>query len=298
MTAAGTGRRSLKQRLAAGERLHGALLRIPSETLVEMAGIAGLDYVVIDCEHGPADLTALQHHLTAAAAQGIDVLVRVGAAEPALALRCLDLGAAGLIHPHVGSARDARAVVAADRYPPLGRRGFATYSRAGRFGTVSAAGHLAAAEETLVVVMIETARACDAAEEIASTEGVDAVLAGPADLAADRGFPGPDVVGAMVSRVHRATHAAGRAVMTIVAGAEGAREAERAGAQLVLYNMAQVLMDTFRTLVPPRPADGSAPADRHRCPAPPGPAAPSAGARPAAGGAPASARPDAPRHTS
>ena len=68
MTARGTPRRGLKQRLADGERLRGALLRLPSETLVEMAGVAGLDYVVIDCEHGPADLTLLQHHLTAAAA--------------------------------------------------------------------------------------------------------------------------------------------------------------------------------------------------------------------------------------
>ncbi len=99
MTARGPGRPSLKRRLAAGERLYGALLRLPSETLVEMAGVAGLDYVVLDCEHGPADTTALQHHLTAAAAHGVDVLVRVGAAEPALALRCLDLGATGIVHP-------------------------------------------------------------------------------------------------------------------------------------------------------------------------------------------------------
>ncbi|MEV8565165.1 aldolase/citrate lyase family protein [Streptomyces sp. NPDC051322] len=256
MTAAKEGRRSLKQRLAAGERLYGALLRLPSETLVEMAGVAGLDYVVIDCEHGPADMTVLQHHVTAAAAQGLDVLVRVGMSEPALALRCLDLGAAGLIHPHVDSAQDARQAVAADRYPPLGRRGFATYSRAGRFGTVSAADHLAAAEQTLVVAMIETARACAVAEEIVSTEGVDAVLVGPADLAADCGFPGQDVIDGLIATAHRATRAAGRSVMTIVPGAAGARAAEQAGAQLVLYNMAHVLMDTFRALVPPRPGDG------------------------------------------
>ncbi|MEV6793569.1 aldolase/citrate lyase family protein [Streptomyces sp. NPDC051320] len=256
MTAAKEGRRSLRQRLAAGERLYGALLRLPSETLVEMAGVAGLDYVVIDCEHGPADMTALQHHVTAAAAQGLEVLVRVGTSESALALRCLDLGAAGLIHPHVDSAQDARRAVAADRYPPLGQRGFATYSRAGRFGTVSAADHLAAAEQTLVVAMIETARACAAADEIASTEGVDAVLVGPADLAADCGFPGQDVIDGLIGTTHRATRAAGRSVMTIVPGVAGARAAEQAGAQLVLYNMAHVLMDTFRTLAAPRPGGG------------------------------------------
>ncbi|POX36877.1 2-dehydro-3-deoxyglucarate aldolase [Streptomyces sp. Ru73] len=251
MTAGATGRRSLKQRLAAGERLYGALLRIPSETLVEMAGIAGLDYLVIDCEHGPADMTALQHHLTAAAAHGIDVLVRVGTAEPALALRCLDLGAAGIIHPHIDSAADAREAVAADRYPPLGRRGFATYSRAGRFGTVSAAEHLTAAADTLVVAMIETARGCAAARGIAATDGIDAVLVGPADLAVDCGLPPGEALDARIAAVHRAARDAGRAVMSIVPGTAAAEAAARAGARLVLYNTAQVLMDTFRALAAP-----------------------------------------------
>ncbi|CAM5357395.1 5-keto-4-deoxy-D-glucarate aldolase [Streptomyces tendae] len=266
MTASVPRRPSLKRRLASGERLYGALLRLPSETLVEMAGVAGLDYVVLDCEHGPADMTALQHHLTAAAAQGVEVLVRVGTAEPALALRCLDLGAAGVIHPHVDSAEDARRAVAADHYPPLGQRGFATYSRAGRFGTVTAREHLAAGEDTLVVVMIETERACAAAAEITATQGVDAVLVGPSDLAADCGFPGRGVIDALTEGAHRAARAAGRAVMTIVPSTEAAREAEEAGAQLVLFNMAAVLMDTFRSLASPstgrRAAEPSAPASR------------------------------------
>ncbi|WP_051871425.1 HpcH/HpaI aldolase family protein [Streptomyces sclerotialus] len=256
MTAGAAGRPSLKRRLAAGERLYGALLRLPSETLVEMVGVAGLDYVVIDCEHGPADMTALQHHLTAAAAQGIDVLVRVGTAEPALALRCLDLGAAGIIHPHIDSAADARRAVAGDRYPPLGERGFATYSRAGRFGTVTAAEHLAAAEETLVVAMIETARGCSAADGIAATEGVDAILVGPADLAVDCGFPPEEALRELIATAHGAAHDAGRAVMSIVPDLAGARAAEQAGAQLVLYNMAAVLMHTFRSLTAPGTGPG------------------------------------------
>lgn len=263
MTARGTAYsglpyRSLRQRLADGERLRGVLLRLPSETLVEMAGVAGFDYAVIDCEHGPADTALLQHHLTAAAAHGLDVLVRVGSAEPALALRCLDLGAAGLIHPHVDSREDARRAVAASHYPPHGERGFATYSRAGRFGTVTAAEHVAASRETLVVTMIETRRGCEDADAIAGTDGVDAVLVGPADLAADCGFPDPGVVDGLTVRAHDAARAHQRAVMTIVPNIEAARDAERGGAQLVLYNMAHVLMETLRSLAAPGTADGPA----------------------------------------
>ncbi|MFD9292511.1 HpcH/HpaI aldolase/citrate lyase family protein [Streptomyces sp. NPDC060030] len=248
MTGRSAPHHSLKQRLAAGEQLRGALLRLPSETLVEMAGVAGLDYVVIDCEHGPADTAMLQHHLTAAAAHGIDVLVRVGSAEPALALRCLDLGAAGLIHPHVNSREDARRAVAASHYPPWGERGFATYSRAGEFGTVTAADHVAASRETLVVTMIETRRAVDDADAIAGTDGVDAVLVGPADLAADCGFPEPGVVDGLIARAHDAARTNRRAVMSIVPSVDAATTAERHGAQLIVYNMAHVLMGTLRSL--------------------------------------------------
>ncbi|MGW2346520.1 HpcH/HpaI aldolase family protein [Streptomyces sp. NPDC001661] len=250
MTSTHAQRTSLKARLAAGECLYGCLLRLPSETLVEMAGVAGLDYIVIDCEHGPADMAALQHHLTAAAAHGMDVLVRIGEHEPALALRCLDLGAAGIIHPHVDSAEDARRIVACDHYPPLGRRGFATYSRAGRFGTVGPAEHVAAARETLVVAMVETTAACTAAKEIVTTPGVDAVFVGPADLAADCGFPGRAAVDGLIADVHTATREAGRTVMTIVPDAAAGRSAARSGSQLVLYNTTQVLMDALRALAP------------------------------------------------
>ncbi|MBZ2408200.1 2-dehydro-3-deoxyglucarate aldolase [Streptomyces sp. L06] len=253
MTVPRTPRRSLRRRLADGESLRGALLRLPSETLVEMAAVAGLDYVLLDCEHGPADTALLQQHLWAAEAHGLDVLVRVGTGEAALALRCLDLGAAGLVFPHVDGAEDARRAVAASHYPPLGERGFATYSRSGRFGTVTAAEHVAASRETLVIAMIETRRACEAAGEIAGTEGVDAVLVGPADLAMDCGFPAPEVVGGLVGQAHRATAENGRTVMAIVPGLAAAQAAEEAGARLVVFNTAQVLMDTFAALA--RPAE-------------------------------------------
>ncbi|MEK8168778.1 aldolase/citrate lyase family protein [Streptomyces sp. M19] len=93
MTARGT-RGGLKQRLADGERLRASCCGSLGDPGGD-GGVAGFDYVVIDCEHGPADTVTLQQHLTAAAAHGIEVLVRVGSAEPGLALRCLDLGAAG-----------------------------------------------------------------------------------------------------------------------------------------------------------------------------------------------------------
>ncbi|MFJ8814757.1 HpcH/HpaI aldolase family protein [Amycolatopsis thermoflava] len=241
--------RTLKQRLAAGERLLGGLLRLPSETLVEMAGVAGLDFVVLDCEHGPADLVPLQQHVVAAQAHGLGVLVRAGAAEPALVLRVLDLGADGVIVPHVDTAEQARAVVAAAHYPPLGGRGFATYSRAGRFGARDIAEHLArSAETTLVVPMIETPEACAAAPEILAVPGVDAVLVGPADLSVAMGLTGgaaePRVRQAM-AEVAKAAERAGKPMVSIV-GSTAQAAAAPPGA--VIYNLAHVLLHTLRDL--------------------------------------------------
>ena len=109
-----------------------------------MLGLAGFDFVVIDCEHGPADLLAMRQHLAFAELQGLAVLVRVGAAEPALVLRALDAGAQGVIAPHIDTVEQASALVDSAHYPPAGHRGFATYGRAGRFGGVQPAEHLAA----------------------------------------------------------------------------------------------------------------------------------------------------------
>ncbi|GAA3356621.1 HpcH/HpaI aldolase family protein [Saccharopolyspora gregorii] len=236
----------LKARLRAGERLRGGILRLPAEMLVELSGVAELDYVLVDCEHGPDDLVALQQHLALAQAHGLPVLVRVGRADPNQVLRILDLGAEGIVVPHVESAREAEDVVRSAHYPPRGDRGFATYSRAGRFGAVSAAEHLAAAQDVLVIAMVETGPGVERAAEIAAVDGVDAVWVGPADLAVSLGVPpGDAAVGRAKAEVHRQARAAGAAVMSIVSSA-GAGAVE--DADFVVYNLAHILLTTFREL--------------------------------------------------
>ncbi len=240
---------TLKQRLVAGERLRGGLLRMPADVLVELSGVAGLDFVLIDCEHGPADLVVLQQHVQAAQARGVGVLVRVGQNEPALVLRVLDLGAQGVVVPHVDTVDDARRAVRAAHYPPLGDRGFATYSRAGSFGAVSAADHLAAAAETtLVIPMLETERACAAAGEIAAVEGVDALLVGPADLSVSMGLTGgaaDPAVREVADRAVAAVQAVGKPMLSIVGTPEQAASAPPGA---VVFNLAHVLLSTFRQL--------------------------------------------------
>ncbi len=241
---------SLRARLLAGDQLVGALVRVPGEDLVEMLAVAGLDVVVVDAEHGPADATALRHHVMAAQVHGVPVLVRTGADEPALVLRALDQGAVGVIAPHVEDAVQAAALVASAHYPPLGQRGFATYPRAGRFGTVPPGEHLArAARETLVIAMIESPAAAGRVAEVVAVPGVDGYLIGPADLAAARTDADPPLA-ELVAAVHRDAAGEGVLRVDIVNDVDACRAALDAGASLVLYNTAHLLMGVFAAMRP------------------------------------------------
>lgn len=243
---------SLRQRARDGERLIGVLLRMPSEELVEMSAVAGFDFVVVDCEHGPADIVALRQHIAVAAIRGVPVIVRVGAGDAGMVLRVLDQGAQGVLAPHLDTAEDALALVAASHYPPLGDRGFATYSRAGRFGLTPAAEHLAHyLEHTLVLGMIESPTGVEQAERITATRGLDGIMIGPADLAASTGpddLPVPEAV----ERVNAVVAAAGLLRMDIVGTTTAASAAFEDGADLVVYNLAHALMIELTALVDAR----------------------------------------------
>lgn len=243
---------AIKARLAAGEQLLGCLLRMPAEETVEMIGVAGLDFVVIDCEHGPADVTVLRQHVVLAALHQMGTLVRVGSQEPALVLRALDAGAEGVIAPHIDTADQAAALVRSAHYPPVGGRGFATYGRTGRFGTVTAAEHLQLqAANTLVIAMIESPTAVSNAAAIVQVPGIDGYFIGPADLRASSGPADPSVEDA-VRGVATAAGGTSAVRLELVNSSAAAHQALGGGASLVAYNLTHVWMDTLRALRHPQ----------------------------------------------
>lgn len=237
----------MRARVAAGERLAGALVRMPCEEIVEMLAVAGLDFVLIDCEHGPADVSSLRTHIAFADAHGLPVLVRPGEGEHHLAQRALDQGARGIVAPHVEDAEQAAALVRALQYPPHGTRGFATYPRAGRFGEVTAAQHRAAAQDVLVVAMLESPGALARAGEIVGVDGIDGWLVGVADLGASRTDVDPSVA-ELLEAVRADPTLRGAARADLAGSADAAAASFDGGAQLVVYNLTAVMMASFREL--------------------------------------------------
>src|SRR4051812_18239262 len=122
-----------KQKLLDGGIVLGVFVGIPAPRLVELCGVAGYDYVVIDAEHGPIDFGAAEEMVRAADATGITPIVRVPDHLPKTILRYLDVGAQGIMAPGVNSVADANRIVEAVKYAPLGMRGLGP-GRAAAYG--------------------------------------------------------------------------------------------------------------------------------------------------------------------
>lgn len=163
------------------QRVRGVFNGLPSPAIVEMCAYAGFDFVIIDNEHGSADLGVTEHMLRAARASGIVPVVRCFAHDLP---RVLDMGASAVQIPMVESAAQARELVSRVFYPPKGIRGSAFSTRAAGYGAFGGAGHTQRSNDGIsLIAMIETPEAIAQAEAIAAVEGVDAVFIGPNDLA-------------------------------------------------------------------------------------------------------------------
>ena len=185
-------RNALKARLAQGGLAVSLIVRMargPDIALIARSG--GFDALYVDLEHSPLSLETASAVCIASQAAGVTPLARVPEASAAWISRVLDVGAAGVIVPHVEDARTARTAVALAKYPPQGRRSVSTTLPQLAYRTLpEAEAHRLLNDETLVVAMIESGRGVARADEIAAVDGIDMLLVGAGDLAADLGVAG------------------------------------------------------------------------------------------------------------
>ncbi|MCA0270572.1 MAG: 2,4-dihydroxyhept-2-ene-1,7-dioic acid aldolase [Proteobacteria bacterium] len=176
---------SLRSRLAAGGTAINGWCAIPSPVTAEITARAGFDMMTIDLQHGLIDYQMALTMLQAAQTGGRPVLARVPWNEPGIIMKCLDAGFEGVICPMVNTEDDARRLVAASRYAPLGGRSFGPT----RANMVFGAGYQKAANDgILVIAMIETREALANLDAILKVEGIDGVYVGPSDLGLSMGY--------------------------------------------------------------------------------------------------------------
>jgi 2-keto-3-deoxy-L-rhamnonate aldolase RhmA len=186
------GENQAKRKIAAGKLvLCMAVNQMRTPNIALIAAACGFDAIYVDLEHNPTSLESAAGICIAALPTGVTPIVRVSSRDPHDIARILDAGAQGVMVPHISTAAEARAAVAACRFPPVGHRsssganpalGYAPYSQ----GEVNSRLN----QETLLIAMLETPEAIENVDEIAAVEGIDMLHVGANDLSTEMGLPG------------------------------------------------------------------------------------------------------------
>lgn len=203
------------EKLSRGEHVLGTFFHSGSALVMDAIGLSGMDYIIIDKEHGPIAVETAAEMIRAAEAKDLTPFVRIKEISRSSVLKLLDLGAKGLIVPAVGGVEDVKKLIEYSKYPPVGNRGMAM-GRGSDFGlnALPLQEHWALHNrETLLIPMCETMGCLESIEEIAAMDGVDGIFIGPCDLSIALGkpeeFDSPEVTAAF-GRVVAACKAAGK----------------------------------------------------------------------------------------
>ena len=217
----------LKARLQSGERSFCSWSLLGNAMAAEIMALAGVDAIVIDHEHGPADLMSAIGIMQAVSATNATTVMRVPSHDSVYVKRALDAGVEGIMFPSVNTAEQARAAVAACRYPPDGKRG-AAYSavRASNYG-LNAADYVAhTADNIVILAQAESRVAVGNLNEIAAVDGIDGFYIGPLDMSGSVGKLGelqdPEVAG-LLTAAEDAVLESGK----VLGGNAGSHEAAR-----------------------------------------------------------------------
>lgn len=172
---------TVRSKILSGKPTIGSFMGLGSPNVAELMSHAGFDWLVIETEHNGLDAAEVQHMLMAMNGTNTIPIVRIPSSNPVFIQRALDLGGMGIVVPMVKTAAEARAIVSATRYPPVGTRGFGPL-RASNYTYDNADYFTRANDHILITLIIETKEALDNLEEIAQVPGIDVLFIGPADL--------------------------------------------------------------------------------------------------------------------
>ncbi|TPQ26360.1 MULTISPECIES: aldolase/citrate lyase family protein [Cupriavidus] len=237
-----------KKALQAGRPQIGIWSALASHYTVEILAGAGFDWIMLDTEHAPNEVSMVLQQLQAVAAdphRNTSAVVRPAWNDHVLIKRFLDIGAETLLIPYVQSREEAAAAVRSVRYPPLGIRGVGGATvRATRFGRTHDYMQQCG-QEICLLVQVETAEALENLESIASVDGVDGIFIGPADLAASMGYPGQPthpVVRGEIDKAIRRIAAFGKAPGILMVDEARAKECLALGALFVAVAVDMVML--------------------------------------------------------
>jgi len=181
----------IKEKLATGNPVIGTWTVIPSLVTTDIVSSSGLDFLIIDSEHGPINFESAQEMCMVCESNNVSPIMRLGGVIESELLRALDIGVHGVQVPNVSSIEETKKIVQYSKYPPQGNRGFSPYTRAGSYSKESSKKLFEESNEnTLIAINIEGIEAIENIDSILSVNELDIVFIGTYDLSKALGIPG------------------------------------------------------------------------------------------------------------
>lgn len=247
----------IKEMVTEGHKALGTVYELGGNIPAQCLGISGLDFFMLDTEHGPFSTESVLASIAAAMKYSVVPLVRVKDASRSSVMKMLDIGAAGVVVPCIETVEEVKRLVQYAKFFPLGSRGYAPTS-AGSFGYADYSKNMDAYfsisnQETLLLPQCETAGCLAHIEEITSMEGVDGILIGPYDLSVALGMPGhldTQKMQRAIARILAACKASGKLSFIYTGSPETARAYFDQGFDCVLCGIDTIiLIEAYRTLI-------------------------------------------------
>jgi 4-hydroxy-2-oxoheptanedioate aldolase len=248
---------NLKKRLLEKKASYGVISPTIDPTICEYIGLCGMDFYIMDAEHGPLTITEVSNMIRACETVGITPLARINTLDEKMILQYFDAGCMGVMMPGTNTVDDCKKLVQAVKYYPQGNRGLGPVRSADYMaGKLSQADYLKFSnEQTLVLPMIETKACLQNLSEMVKVDGVDGFILGPRDLALSMGFtdgPSHDEVKKAINQAIAIVTGAGKIFGTVAATAEQAKELTDKGVTLLLNSVQGLLVPTVKAFMKER----------------------------------------------
>jgi 4-hydroxy-2-oxoheptanedioate aldolase len=243
-----------RNKLVNGNVLYGAISPTTDATICEYLGLAGLDFYMIDGEHGPIDVGDAIHMIRSCELVGISPWARIRSVDEKLILQYMDAGIVGVMMPGITNINQVIDLVNAIKYPPLGKRGLGPV-RAGDYlaGTKNQLQYIEYSNQsTLVFPQFEDIVCLEFLDDILQMPGVDGIIIGPRDLAMSMGFydgPAHPEVSEVVDQIFKKTKSAGKIIGTVAGNKEQADALILKGAQIILNSVQGLLTQAVKSFI-------------------------------------------------
>jgi 4-hydroxy-2-oxoheptanedioate aldolase len=250
----------LKTRLLQNKASYGVISPTTDAVICEYIGLCGMDFYIMDAEHGALSINDAANMIRACEAVGITPLARINSLDEKMILQYFDAGCMGVMMPGTNTVDDCKRLVSYVKYAPQGNRGLGPVRSADYMaGKMSQAEYINYSnQQTLVLPMIETKECLENLSEMVKVDGVDGFILGPRDLALSMGFldgPNHDEVKAVINDVIEIVTKAGKIFGTVAATSEQAKELTDKGVTLLLNSVQGLLTPSVKTFMSNRLAN-------------------------------------------